>query len=336
MAGLKKVSVILPTYNRANYLIESLESLFAQTYPNLEILVVNDGSTDGTKERLAGFSGRILYFEKSNGGKSSAINLGLRYCTGDYIWVFDDDDIALPDMVEGHVAVFETDPEIGFVHSGYTCFEGEDTGRVTRTVAPVQYPKEKMLSKLLMENFIGGGTVIARRRCYDCVGCFDERLIRSQDYDMWVRLVRAGFRAGVVERPTVKVRLHGGQRGTARDRFDASEQHERFRRYHRIIVQKVYWEVPLDALLPDQAETFEEPRRLLIALLHRAWMVANTMLIEETVRDLHLVQDHLARHPGLALSENQRGFLSALRTYALDKEHPEMAAISESLLRPSA
>ncbi|MSS71054.1 MAG: hypothetical protein EXS64_06165 [Candidatus Latescibacteria bacterium] len=205
---------------------------------------------------------------------------------------------------------------------------------MTRTVAPVCYPEGKMLAKLLMENFIGGVTVIVRRRCYDCVGCYDERLIRSQDYDMWIRLVRAGFRAGVVERPTVKVRLHGGQRGAAQDRLDVSQQNERYRWYHRIIVQKVYWEVPLGAVLPDQAEAFEEPKRLLVALLHRAWMVANTMLTEETVRDLHLVQDHLVRHPGLALSENQRGFLSALHTYALEKGHPEMAAISESLLQP--
>ena len=332
MAGLKKVSVILPTYNRANYLIASLESLLAQTYPNIEILVVNDGSTDETAAKLAAFRDRILYIEKANGGKSSAVNRGLRYSTGDYVWVFDDDDIALPDLVESHVSVFEKIPEVGFVHSGYTCFEGEQVEQVTRTVAPVQYPEGEMLARLLMENFIGGVTVIARRRCYDCVGCYDERLIRSQDYDMWIRLVRAGFKAGVVERPTVKVRLHGGQRGASQDRFEASEQNERYRFYHRIIVQKVYWEVPLEALLHGQAEAFEEPKRLLIALLHRAWMVANTMLVEETVRDLKLVQDHLVRHPGLALSENQRGFLSTLHKYALEKGHPEMAAISESLL----
>ncbi|MSS71055.1 MAG: glycosyltransferase family 2 protein [Candidatus Latescibacteria bacterium] len=129
MEGTKKVSVILPTYNRANYLIESLESLLAQTYPNIEIVVVNDGSTDETKDKLGAFRDRILYLEKSNGGKSSAINLGLRYATGDYVWVFDDDDIALPDMVESHVSLFEKILKSGLFTAGTPVLKGRRWSR---------------------------------------------------------------------------------------------------------------------------------------------------------------------------------------------------------------
>src|SRR5690606_24595967 len=92
----EKVSIIIPTYNRANYLKESLDSVIAQTYPNKEIIVINDGSTDETTEILQEYKHSIKYFNKENGGKSSAINLGLKKATGDYIWIFDDDDIALP------------------------------------------------------------------------------------------------------------------------------------------------------------------------------------------------------------------------------------------------
>ena len=78
MSRQELVSVIIPTYNRANYLVESLESVLAQTYRNIEVIVVNDGSTDETKSKLEPFLDRISYFEKLNGGKSSALNLGLK------------------------------------------------------------------------------------------------------------------------------------------------------------------------------------------------------------------------------------------------------------------
>lgn len=103
MSNRDLVSVIIPTCNRANYPAESLESDLAQTYRNLEVIVVNDGSTDETKTKLEPFLHRKSYFEKPNGGKSSALNLGLKHISGDFVWVFDGDDVALPELVESHI-----------------------------------------------------------------------------------------------------------------------------------------------------------------------------------------------------------------------------------------
>ena len=120
-----KFSVIIPTYNRANYVVEAVESVLQQTYQGFELIVVNDGSTDDTAEVIRRFGDRIRYMEKANGGKASAVNLGLKYMTGEYVWILDDDDIALPNKLELHAAQFAADPDLKFVYTGYESIEGE-------------------------------------------------------------------------------------------------------------------------------------------------------------------------------------------------------------------
>ena len=327
------VSVIIPTYNRANYLVQSLESVLAQTYRNLEVIVVNDGSTDETKATLEPYRNRISYFEKTNGGKSSALNLGLKHISGEYVWVFDDDDIALSQLVDSYMAIFESQPEVGFVYSGYAYFHGEDIDNLVETVEADLPPEGEMLGRLLNGNFISSVSVVVRRQCYDRVGCYDERLVRAQDYDMWIRLARAGFKAGVIRQPLVRVRKHEGQRGSEGDRFETSVLRDKHLEYHRIIMRKVYWEVPLDLISPDLSETPHDPERFLRALLKRAWIVANPMLVEETIRDLRSVRDHLLQHKELRLDKRQNRFLSALRDYASKLRQTEIAALSEWILQ---
>ena len=333
MKNQDKVSVIIPTYNRAAYLIESLKSVLGQTCRNLEIVVVNDGSTDETKDRLETFKDCIVYLEKPNGGKSSAVNLGLRYVTGDYVWIFDDDDIALADKIEAHISLFKEDPEIGFIYTGFEVFNDEDPDCVIRTIEPLVPPEGEMLARLLSSNFICSGSVVVRKQCYDRAGHYDERLIRAQDYDMWIRLVRAGFKAGVIERPTVKIRKHEGSRGSAKDTFDISLLSEKHLWYHRIILQKAYWELPLGAYLTDASDTPENPEYDLKALLKRLWIVANSMLAEEIIRDLQFIQTHLGQNPELDLNRRERAFLSALCSYAAEKGYTEISQLSKSILR---
>ena len=327
------VSVIIPTYNRANYLVQSLESVLAQTYRNLEVIVVNDGSTDETKATLEPYRNRISYFEKTNGGKSSALNLGLKHISGEYVWVFDDDDVALPELVEFHMSVFESRSEVGFVYSGYAFFEEEDTNNVIETIEATAHRDGELLGQLLSGNFISGVSVVVRKRCYDRVGWYDERLIRAQDYDMWIRLARAGFKAGAIRQPLVRVRKHGGLRGSEKDRFDTSHLIDKHLEYHRIIMQKVYWEVPLDVISPEMAVAPHDPSQILRALLKRTWIVANTMLVEETTRDLDFVRKHLSQHRELRLDDRQRAFLFALKDYAARQRQTEIAASSELILQ---
>ena len=87
--------------------------------------MVNDGSTDDTAEVIRQFRDRICYVEKANGGKASAVNLGLKYVTGEYVWILDDDDIGLPNKLELHAAQFAEDPDLRFVYTGYESIEGE-------------------------------------------------------------------------------------------------------------------------------------------------------------------------------------------------------------------
>ena len=333
MNNQELVSVIIPTYNRASYLVQSLESVLAQSYRNLEVIVVNDGSTDETRAILVPYRNRIAYYEKTNGGKSSALNLGLKHISGEYVWVFDDDDVALPELVKSHMDVFNSQPDVGFVYSGYAYFQGEDIDNLTETVEADLPPHDEMLSSLLNGNFISGVSVVVRRQCYERVGVYDERLIRAQDYDMWIRLARAGFKAGVIGRPLVRVRKHEGLRGSEKDRFDTSVLIEKHLEYHRIIMQKVYWEVPLDVISPELAELPDDPERILRALLKRTWIVGNTMLVEETTRDLCFVRDHLSQYGKLRLDDRQRAFLSALKDYAGRRRHSEIVSLSELLLQ---
>jgi glycosyltransferase involved in cell wall biosynthesis len=110
------VSVIVPTFNRAHCIGECLESLLVQTVPPLEIVVIDDGSEDGTADVLARYGDRIRYVRKENGGKPRAVNLGLSLAQGALIWIFDDDDVALPDAIERRLEVLEAKPGIGFVY----------------------------------------------------------------------------------------------------------------------------------------------------------------------------------------------------------------------------
>jgi glycosyltransferase involved in cell wall biosynthesis len=110
-----RVSVLIPTFNRANYIVESLESVLSQTRRPAEVIIIDDGSTDDTVERLAPYMQRIAYLRKENGGKSSALNLGMKAVTGEYVWIFDDDDIAYPDALARHAEVFASNPHIGSV-----------------------------------------------------------------------------------------------------------------------------------------------------------------------------------------------------------------------------
>ena len=125
------VTVLIPTFNRAHLLPECLESILAQTYPYLEIIIINDGSSDKTSEVVKPYLDRITYIEKVNGGKASAVNRGLKYARGEFIWIMDDDDLALPNALEQHLEVFNKDPSADFTYSGYY-FETPDLSESKR------------------------------------------------------------------------------------------------------------------------------------------------------------------------------------------------------------
>ncbi|MEE8201944.1 MAG: glycosyltransferase [Candidatus Acidoferrales bacterium] len=288
MTGKPEVSVLIPTYNRAHFLPECLASVLSQTLPPSQVIVINDGSTDHTGEVLHSYPGRVEYLEKENGGKASALNLGLSRVSGDYVWIMDDDDVALGDSLERHLRVLENRPEIGFTYGGrYRAETGKD-GRISplAEVLLPQVSEEELFLRLLEQTFILCPAMVVRTCCYRQVGGFDPALIRSQDYEMILRLSRE-YQGARVKGPMYYQRFHGGLRGTAGERFSANLRSAKRREYTRAIIKKVRGELPLREYLPrgggrGGAETSDQRR----AYLQRMAVMGANGLYEEMQEDL--------------------------------------------------
>ena len=183
-----KVSVIIPTYNNAAHIIEAIDSVLAQAEKDLEIIVVDDGSTDNTKEMIQPRTNQIKYFYKTNGGPASSRNLGIRNASGQYIAFLDSDDSWLPDKLEKQLRVIESDPKVGLVACG--TLEVSSEGKLIREVKRKNYARRKQLIREMYEgNVIGGGsTALVRKSCFDEIGLFDEHLHGVEDWDMWLRI----------------------------------------------------------------------------------------------------------------------------------------------------
>jgi len=164
-----KVSVIMPTYNRADMIDKSIESVLNQTFKDWELIIVNDGSTDNTKEVVAKYNDpRIVYLEKENGGPSSARNLGLRHAKGEYITYCDDDNIIFPYHLETLSGYLDRHPEIGLVRANAVkIIKPNKIGYLGRGLLWASMHKHNLLKK---------------------IGFFDARLDRCQDVDFLIRL----------------------------------------------------------------------------------------------------------------------------------------------------
>jgi glycosyltransferase involved in cell wall biosynthesis len=180
------VSVVIPCYNQARFLGEAVQSVLAQTYPDVEIVVVDDGSTDNTSEIAAAYPG-VRCIRQDNRGLSEARNTGLRYCLGSYLVFLDADDLLLPNALEiGHRAL-QADPACAFASGQHRLVY--DTGSPPTTV--VQVVERNQYPELLEWNYIGmHATVMYRRWVFDAVGGFDGSLPACEDYDLYLRIAQ--------------------------------------------------------------------------------------------------------------------------------------------------
>ena len=200
-----KVSVIIPAYNKADLTVKAVESVMQQTYSNIEIIVVDDGSTDHTKEKLKCFSEKIRYIHKENGGACSARNLGIREASGDYIALLDCDDIYYPKKIEISVFCLESDPDYGFISTAAYKID-EDGTIISEFLGAEQPPSGWILSRLVIRNQIINSTVLVKKACFKQVGYFDEKIFIPADYDMWTRLAEK-FKAGYVKEKLTGYRI---------------------------------------------------------------------------------------------------------------------------------
>ena len=202
------VSVIIPTYNGACFLAQTIESVLAQTYPSLEVLVVDDGSTDATWAITAGYGPRVRYVRQANAGTAAARNRGVAEARGQYIALLDHDDLWLPHKLERQLPVFADDPAIGVVFAGIEFFRTR-TGEVTAQYFP---GLELGPHDLLAHRVLPIQTVVFRRSALDAVGPFDVGLRGTDDWDLGIRL-STQFRMVGVPETLARVRLHPDQQG---------------------------------------------------------------------------------------------------------------------------
>lgn len=189
-----KVTVVIPAFNAAWCIRKAIDSVFAQTFSDFALLVVDDGSTDDTVDVLSSYGDALRVIRQRNGGLSSARNAGIRESQGEFIAFLDADDWWLPDKLARQAQLLLAEPDVGFVSTAARVenLEGQvlNMWACTQCTAP-------FLQRLFGANgdVAGSGSaVMARRRLFDVVGGFDESLLSLEDVDMWMRLAAvAGY-----------------------------------------------------------------------------------------------------------------------------------------------
>jgi glycosyltransferase involved in cell wall biosynthesis len=201
-----RVSVIIPAYNSAKYLPEAIASVFDQTYTDYELIVVNDGSTDHTREVVEPYLNRIRYFEQKNQGVSATRNRGIYLARGELIAFLDADDIFMPQKLEQQVAIFNADPQIGIVNSGYRLISEAGT-KITDIERWHQIPHLTPEIWLLHKPVLPSAMMFSKFWLLKVTG-FDSRFSASEDVDVVLRMVIWGCQSAWLKEITTYYRQH--------------------------------------------------------------------------------------------------------------------------------
>jgi glycosyltransferase involved in cell wall biosynthesis len=238
---MDKVTVIIPTYNRPQFFRESLESILSQTLKPWQLIVINNGPTPDIKEICNSYS-NVEYYEIEARGKSYACNFGLQYTKGEYLWIFDDDDIAAPEALEKFVEPLRNS-EYDFSYSPFWKIKNDIDHPLGLYRIPY-FKENEFFSALLKENFISGASLFARTECYRQAGGFNPELIRSQDYDLAIRIGRK-FKGIKIDFPTYYHREHHEPRGFGQHSFDGRDKNKKWLEYDQMIFRRLYQELDL-------------------------------------------------------------------------------------------
>ena len=206
-----RVSVIIPTYNRSPYIADAIRSVEAQAYGNVEIIVVDDGSTDDTRAIVAGFGSSVTYLSLPHRGLPAATrNRGLERATGEFVALLDSDDLFMPHKLAPQLSAFVSEPRAGLVYSDGYYFRDDPTRPVGALLGGMSTPSGDVLAELLRGNFlVSPAMLLIRRSCLDAVGLFDERtdFFAVEDYDLWLRIA-ARFPVVYVPGDVAAIRRH--------------------------------------------------------------------------------------------------------------------------------
>ena len=205
---MPQISVIIPAYNQGHYLAKAIQSVLDQSFADLEVIIVDDGSTDDTRHVGQSFSdSRVKYVYQNNAGLSAARNTGIRHSSGDFLSFLDSDDLFLPKKLELLLAKFEAEPSLGLV-AGQAILIDENDNRIGE-IFDKALPEDS--TQLLLGNPLHVGSMLVRHEWQTRVGYFDESLRSYEDWDMWLRLAKAGCLMGWVDKPVSLYRFHSNQ-----------------------------------------------------------------------------------------------------------------------------
>lgn len=225
------ISVIIPTHNRSESLKKSIESVLNQTYKNIELIIVSDGSTDNTEQVVKEFQ-KFYNFIKlisviPNKGANNARNEGIRLAKGSYIAFLDDDDEWLPSKLENQIKIFDENSEVGLVYSGINVIYEEEKIQYNATGGTVG----DLSTDILLTNVIGStSSVMVKKEVLNKSGLFDTELPAAQDYDLWIRICQ-NTKVGYVKEPGVNYynNLNGNQISSNLEKYEYASEIRSFK-----------------------------------------------------------------------------------------------------------
>ena len=213
---MPQVSVVISTYNSAQFLPTTVESVLAQTFKDYELIVVDDGSTDNTQQVLEPYQGRLKYIYQENKKYSRARNTGIRAASGQYVALLDSDDVWYPEKLAEQVAILEQHAEVTLIHcqAAYIDADGNPR-RFQGKWIKGSHGDETVITDVTRDLFFGTlvttSTAVLRRSTLDQVGLFDDTHIHGEDWELWARMASKGPFA-YIPKPLVKYRIYGWQK----------------------------------------------------------------------------------------------------------------------------
>jgi glycosyltransferase involved in cell wall biosynthesis len=214
---LPSVSAVIPTFNRVSFISDAIDSVLGQSVPVDELIIVDDGSTDGTELALKRYGSAIRYIQQSNGGPSSARNHGMREARCDFVAFLDSDDVWMPGKLELQLKFAQRNPDIDFIFGKMTNFDHSTGVETPDVIDPNVYhylvsnstSLAQFFEMLIAQNFIAPSSLMARRSCLVRLGCFDESRSIAEDLDYWLRSA-VQYNWGFIDQTLVKRRRHSG------------------------------------------------------------------------------------------------------------------------------